>query len=105
MTRVAIALDVYPAKVTLPDGSEINKVRAIVADGKLKLYVAQNGEPHLYYERDAQQIEGKSPIRGYKITIADGEVGIRKFGGCGCGDKLKTYNPFQGMTRVRVATL
>ena len=105
MTSVAIALDVYPAKVTLPDGSEITKVRAIIADAKLKLYVAQNGEPHLYYERDVQQIEGRSPIRGYTITIAEGEVGVRKFGGCGCGDKLKTFNPFQGMTRVRVASV
>lgn len=103
MPSVAIALDVYPAKVTLPDGAEMTKVRAIVADGKIKMFVTQNGEPHLYYERDVQQIEGKSPIRGVTLTTAEGEITIKKFGGCGCGDKLKTYNPFPGMIRTRVA--
>ena len=103
MPTVAIAIDVYPSKVTLPDGAEMTRVRTIVADGKLRMYVAQNGDPFLYLERDVQEIVGKSPIRGITLVTADGDVNVKKFGGCGCGDKLKTWNPFPGMVRSRVA--
>ncbi len=102
MPSVAIALDVYPAKVEMPDGAEMTKVRAIVADGKLQMYVTQDGSPHLYLERDVRQIIGRSPISGFTLVTDDGEVKVRKFGGCGCGDRLKTFNPFPGLVRSRV---
>lgn len=106
---VAVSLDVYPARVVLPDGAVITKVKAMIADGELILFVMQDGSPFEYYRRKVASVQGNSPVRGYQVyLIADdgGEqpvVGVTKSGGCGCGDKLKNYNPWPGTRRARAA--
>lgn len=99
---VRVQLDVYPAKVTLPSGAVLNRARAIIADNRLLVYVANNGVPHLQFERDISSIEGSSPINGVRVLVEDGVVELRKAGGCGCGSRLKSYNPFRGQTVARV---
>lgn len=109
MPTVAVSLDVYPARVMLPDGAVITKVKALIADGELILYIMQNGSPFEYFRRKVASVEGRSPTAGYQVHLvgddggAEETVTVAKFGGCGCGDKLKNYNPWPGTRRARAA--
>lgn len=102
MPAVQVALDLYPATVKLPDGSSLSNARTIVADGKLLVYVMSGGMPFLHFEQAVVEIGGKQPTGWYQIQTEAGSAELRKLGGCGCGSRLKTFNPFPGRTRTRV---
>lgn len=93
-----IALDAFPARVTLPSGAELGPVRVYVADGRVLVYTTVDGKPQLYFERELLSSEG-SILRGLNLQVADGVVVVRKDRGCGCGHPLKRYNPWPDQRR------
>lgn len=99
---VEIALDAFPARVTLPSGSEIGPVRVYVADGRVLVYTVTDGVPNLYFDRELISSEG-SMLRGLNLQVADGTVVVRKDRGCGCGHPLKRFNPWPNERRHLVA--
>lgn len=100
---VQISLDVYPARVTLASGAVVDRARVFIANGDLLVYIMNNGTPTEYYKRAVISTEGSSPMSGINVQVEDGIVAVKKAGGCGCGSRLKTYNPWPGETRALVA--
>lgn len=99
---VEIALDAFPARVTLPSGAELGPVRVYVADGQVLVYTVTDGTPNLYFERKLLSSEG-SMLRGLHLQVADGEVVVTKDRGCGCGHPLKRFNPWPNERRHLVS--
>lgn len=99
---VQIALDFFPARVTLPSGAELGPVRVYVADGEVLVYNMVDGTPHLHFKRELLSSEGNT-LRGLNLLVADGTVAVVKDRGCGCGHPLKRFNPWPGERRHLVA--
>ena len=98
---VAIGLDLFPAQVTLPDGTQMYPARVWIADGELLVYIVANGVPVEYYRSAYISLEG-TRIAGLSIDTADGMVTARKKQGCGCGNPLKSFNPWPNERRELV---
>lgn len=101
---VRIGLDFFPAFVTLPTGTTLTPARVFVAnaDGlgdRVLVYIIQNGEPYLFYDRPLVSYSGNA-LRAIALQVADGEVLVRKEDGCGCGNPLKSFNPWPGERRM-----
>lgn len=98
---VQIALDFFPARVTLPSGAELGPVRVYVADGRVLVYNVVDGVPQLYFDRELLSSEGNA-VRGISLQVPDGTVKVVKDRGCGCGHPLKRFNPWPGVRRELV---
>lgn len=99
---VAIALDAFPAKVTLPDGTRLTPAKVLVADDRVLVYILQNGEPVLYFDRELVEQIGNNVRRGVTLVVDGGQVAVEHDSDCGCGNPLKSYNPFAGERRTVV---
>lgn len=88
--------------MTLPSGAELSTARVLVADGRVLVYTAVDGKPHLYFERELLS-SGGNITRGLHLQVADGEVVAVKTRGCGCGNPLKRFNPWPGERRHLVS--
>lgn len=99
---VQIALDFFPARVTLPSGAELGPVRVYVADGRVLVYHVVDGVPKLHFDRELLSSEGNA-TRGMHLQVADGSVRVVKDRGCGCGHPLKRFNPWPNERRTMVA--
>lgn len=98
---VAIGLDLFPARVTLPDGTEVRPARVWVADGCALVYIVANGAPTLYFGSPFISMDGNR-VSGITIATEDGEVFARKDNTCGCGNPLKRFNPWPSERRELV---
>ena len=103
MTVAHILLDHYPAVAETPDGAKYNLARVTVYDGKVQVWALPTtmSGPTVMFERSALSVEG-TRISGFSILTPDGVVRTTKARGCGCGNPLKSFDPYNGATRVRV---
>jgi len=101
-TMVQIALDVFPAKVTLPSGAMLDTARVYVADGDVLVYTAGLDEPALMLRRPLVGHEGNLKS-GMSLQVEDGVVSVTRSKGCGCGHPLRWFNPWRGEQRQVVA--
>lgn len=99
---VRIALDSFPAKVTLPSGAELDTARVYVADGDVLVYVAGLEEPALMLRQPLISHEGNLRS-GMSLHVEDGVVQVTQSKGCGCGHPLRRFNPWRGEQRQVVA--
>lgn len=98
-------LNLFPANVVTPAG-ERRAVRVTVTPASAMVYGLEGVIPKLVetaevqsFDRPQRRRRGLDP--DYTVTTTDGEVWeIRKAGGCGCGSKLRSFNPFGGANRV-----
>lgn len=98
---VSIALDVFPARVTLPSGAEFDTARVYVADERVLVYTASVGDPVLTFSRPLLASEGN--VRsGVSLQVEDGVVQVVRSRGCGCGHPLRRFNPWRGERRTLV---
>ena len=100
----------FPAAVTMPDGTRINRAAVVVIDGRALLATEP---PHQHHEPGGVQVTATledvtvdAPQRGRESVLraADGQVWMVGNGdGCNCASALKSW--FQGHTRgQRVGT-
>lgn len=101
MSAVAVALDFFPATVDLPNGTALNEARVLIANGRVMVYVNQGGTPLSYFDEPLLSSAG-SAIRGFELQTESGIVEVQKARGCGCGNPLKSFNPFPGQSRTLV---
>lgn len=99
---VRIALDMFPADITLPSGAQLTPARICIVNDTVQVYVVQNGECKLYYERELVS-SGGNHRRGFELQVAEGMVTAVKAGGCGCNHPLKVFNPWPGERRELAA--
>lgn len=98
--RVQVALDVFPATVSVAS-TTYNNVRAVIADGVLQVYCLTGSGVNQVYVRPVLAVDG-SVHQGVNVTTDDGAVWIEQAGGCGCGSQLKIADLFDGRQRVMV---
>lgn len=98
---VEVALDFFPARVTLPSGTTLRPTRVFVADGRVQVYILRNGVAELYYDEPMISGSGSAP-RGWDLLVADGAVRVTRDNDCGCGNPLKSYNPWPGERKYMV---
>jgi len=97
-TDPVVVRDVYPAEVTLPDGTLLRG--ALVKVTREGVYVWTGERVLSYAEARSEPGEVLTPDyltrREPLVTAtADGPVVVWKGAGCGCGSTLKSYRPFQ----------
>lgn len=97
--RVAVALDLFPATVHVA-GTAYSNVRAVIADGELRVYRLGGSGPEITYQRLVTgPLEG-SIHTGVAVPTDAGEVWVEQGEGCGCGSELKVADLFPGQQRV-----
>ena len=103
MAIAHILLDHYPAVVETPDGAKYNLARVTVYDGLVKVWAlpTRTSAPTVVFEKSALSVDG-TRISGFNILTPDGVLRSTKARGCGCGNPLKSFDPYNGATRVRV---
>lgn len=104
MDVVRVALDMFPALANLPTGGRHEPSRVVIANDRVQVWIVRRDgggttEPEVAFESDALSVEGNR-IAGYNILTPDGNILAVRAGGCGCGSKLKTFDPFAGATRT-----
>lgn len=101
MEFAEIALDQFPVIAYTPDGARYEPARIVVVNGRVQVWFVPNGfaEPEVAFEREVLSIEGNR-LAGHAILTADGEVRANSAGGCGCGSRLRSFDPYAGATRV-----
>lgn len=100
MDPVRVSLDMFPADVTLADGTLLRSARIFVADDRVLVYTRVGGTPKLTYEADV--VSMVSSPRNAAVVTEDGTVQAHARQGCGCGNPLKRFNPWPDQRRVRV---
>lgn len=111
MTSPTVLLNLYPANVTVlaepGNPPETHRsVRVTVTPQKATIWGLVDGQPAAIAEGPTESFERpKTRRRGldpdYTVLTAYSETWeIRKAGGCGCGSKLKSFNPFGGARRA-----
>lgn len=98
---VRISLDLFPQTVRLPTGVQFSPVRVVVVDDVVQLYRTSPNSNliEMFWERALLSSSG-SRLGGYELTTEDGPVMLSRAGGCGCGNPLKTYDPFPEARKV-----
>lgn len=100
-----VLLNLFPANVTV--GTAVYRgVRVTVTPTKATVWAMVGGEIMGIQESYVLQLDKPQRRRrgldpDYTLsTTTDGTWEIRKAGGCGCGSKLRSFNPFGGANRV-----
>jgi hypothetical protein len=100
MTEALILLDAFPTIGYTPDGGRYEPARTVVYNDIVQVWTVPMGtaDPVVVYEAPALSVTGNR-LAGFEILTPDGIVRAINAGGCGCGSKLKTFDPFLGATR------
>lgn len=91
----------FPARVTLPDGTDVKLGKLFVTEQAAYVYVAGDaGQPTLVFSAayTAAELPPTFAPRSavFTITTTDGELLARKLPGCGCHLRaLKSFAPWQ----------
>ncbi len=95
----------WPADVALPEGRSVRRARVYVTgDGDVEVY-DQPGPTPVWtsaLDYDATPLpasEGQWPRPAIDLHTADGLIVVNPTGGCGCGNRLKSWRP-PGATRL-----
>jgi hypothetical protein len=107
MGQVRLVFDTFPAEVRTPDRIYRDVRAALMEDGTLQVWATNTGEPnagpgpHRVLVASASARSGRlSP--GVALQTEFGEVTVKSQNGCGCGNPLRSWDPFPGQTRVVV---
>lgn len=103
--RPVVRRTLYPARVTLPDGSEVRLAKLVVTQARVYVFT---GGPRGVVEAfqapydDADLPPSTAPRSDlYRIRGDFGELVARRLPGCGCSaGQLKHYRPFDQPDRI-----
>lgn len=96
---VQIRADVYPANVVYSFAhNEYSQSRAIVTADEVIVLVDGRDTPNVYYRGRLENVGGTHDM--LVATTADGTVTVTRAQGCGCGSRLKSYQPFTRAVRM-----
>ncbi len=95
-----VRLDLFPAEVMVA-GTRYSPSRAIVTDDAIHVYMdATNGPAEVFTAR-MDDFQGRRTI-GYTVITDDGEqISVSRASGCGCGSRLRGFNPFAGTPQIQ----
>lgn len=104
MASHRVRVDVFPAHVALSTGEVFDRVRIIVTLDTVFVFKDSSAGPVVAFsERLASYDPGNPPHRRTRsnpvrpalvTTDSDTVITFNRTGGCGCGSRLKSFNPF-----------
>jgi hypothetical protein len=106
MDQLRVEFDLFPATVTTVNG-RIPDVRASVVDKVLYVWSRTSSRPivgpgpYTIIQSPVSTWRG-STSKGLTLTTEDGEISISLQGGCGCGNPLRSWNPWPGKRKIVV---
>lgn len=104
-----VTSDTFPANVTFPDGTTTERNRVITTPDRIMIYRDSSTGPTLAYDQPISDLTpSPQPTRLRELynrppnsaTLSDGSGTVTWYrgAGCGCGSRLKTFNPFRTLT-------
>lgn len=79
-----------------------NASRVFVTDDEIISYVDGNSGPEVFFQDRLEDFSGDA-VNGWTAQTSDGyTVNITRSTGCGCGSRLKGFNPFPGVPFERM---
>lgn len=91
-----IRLSLFPASVQKDQTPlALSNVKAIVTDAYLFLATDSPTGPQFHTQEELISFEGNNKI-GYTAVTPQGTYTISRSNGCGCGSRLRGFNPFRG---------
>lgn len=118
--------DIFPATIvittpedTTPPGElrsapptagawQIHTARVIIARGRILIATDGNDGPQLVFSQDIiPETHYKSPdfqVDSYVTAVSGQKIAFRKDSGCGCGSRLKSWNPYRFITSIEDPT-
>lgn len=102
---VFVNFDIFPAQVAAPERSW-RDARVAVADGQVLVWVMNTGlpntgsGPHLVYEATVVAQEGNVNKKRVLTLDTGQQVTILPQAGCGCGNPMRSWNPWPGQRKV-----
>jgi len=110
-SSLRVRADVFPAHVTLTQGDDVQvmeKVRLIVTQDTVFIYKDSSTGPTLAYQERLQSYDPgvpvhrrtrSNPMRLASVTTDSGtNISFGRMGSCGCGSRLKAFDPFAQIT-------
>lgn len=102
MPEARIALDMFPAAVSLESGARHPVSRVTLVDGRVKVWIQNDAGISTVYDAPYLSFEGNR-LRGFSVLTDGGTVHVTRAGGCGCAFKtLRNFDPYDGATRMFV---
>lgn len=119
---VTVKADVFPAVLQITGSDDesrtVDKVRVIITEGtpdKVLVFQDASTGPSLIY---SAEVTGYTPPKTamrlremhqpefttHAITTPTTTLTVTKSGGCGCGSRLKSFNPFPTITSLAAAS-
>jgi hypothetical protein len=97
-----IRFNLFPLAVTVndKDGNPVqahNAARTIVTDDEVFVYVDGAQGPEVFFTDRLEDFEGNASDGWTVKTSEESSLTMTRSGGCGCGSRLKGYNPFPGI--------
>lgn len=86
------AVALFPAAVTLPDGTTHQPARLDTSNGTVRAWALIDGFPTLVASWPLDQVETRVERGRRSFTTRDGTL-ITGARGCGCGHPLKRFRP------------
>lgn len=102
VSTVQLVFDIFPAKVRHELTGSREPVRAILADGVLTVWKDARSGPEAVITAPALAYEGAS-ASGFVVQTEAGMVVVTRSARCGCGSRLKRFDPFPGDTVMQLA--
>lgn len=97
-----IRFNLFPVSITVNDseGNPIkahNAARAFVTDDEVIVYVDDTNGPSVFYNDRLEDFSGDATVGWTVLTSEEHTLHLKRSGGCGCGSRLKGFNPFPGV--------
>lgn len=97
-----IRFNLFPVSVdvTDKDGNPVlhhNTTRGIVTDDEVLIYVDDANGPSVFFTDRLEAFSGNAQTGWTAETTDEYTVTMLRSNGCGCGSRLKGYNPFPGI--------
>ena len=87
-----IQADIYPAKITWPDGTTNDPVKILIGLDRIWIYTLNGKDGTLEGEHPLDHLTGTLQ-NGYTATINGQKMIIKRSTHCGCGNN-KSWKPF-----------
>jgi hypothetical protein len=88
-----ILVNVHPAEVQLPDGTELQRARVVLTHRRVRVWREVGRQPELVLDvtHPGVVLQERYPIVGKAMTwpTGDGDLVVTRMRGCGCGSSLK----------------
>lgn len=95
MDPILVLFDIFPARVTYEDGSRVDKTRVIISEDALYVFRDDPNGPGVVADPAVMLLSFTGgPLRGIELQTKAGLIQVVRSSGCGCGSRVKYYQPF-----------